>query len=74
MLLVIGGMVEVTVVGGTVVVGGMEDILCQVIRSTHVRLASCGIRTSILTVSRAPNLGGRGVTIVQYISPVRDSS
>ena len=65
MPLVIGDMVVVTVVGGTVVVGGMEGILRQVIRSTHVRLASCGIRTCIPTVLRAPNLGGRTVTIVQ---------
>jgi hypothetical protein len=66
MPLVIGDMAGVTMVeGGTVVVGGMEGTLRQVIRSTHARLASCGIRTCILTVLRAPNLGGRTVTIVQ---------
>jgi len=75
MLLVIG--VEVTMVDGIVdggiVAGGMDGTR-QVILSTHVRLASSGIRTCIPTVSGPPNRGASVGTSGQFVSLIRDSS
>jgi hypothetical protein len=63
---------EVTMVGGTMVGDTTDGIgLHHLIRPTHVRLATCGIRTCIRTALGDLKPGGRAVTFEKVASPLR---